>query len=122
MNKFLALAIVLYTFLTTLPVRAEVNINGFGSVVAGRVTEGDSFLADYPKTGVYDKDWSASPDSSLGLQLSAYLSDDFSIVVQAERPSPSASGPGIGSAGAPRSSAAPRRKARFTGPSSSWRV
>jgi hypothetical protein len=40
---------------------------------------------------VYDKDWSASPDSSLGLQLSAYLSDDFSIIAQAVANSASAS-------------------------------
>jgi hypothetical protein len=61
--------------------RAEVNLNGFASLVAGRVTEEQYFLADFPKTGIYDNDWSFSPDSTVGLQLSSYI-DDFSFVAQ----------------------------------------
>lgn len=64
------------------PVQAETNFNGFGSLYAGRVTEGSKFLADYPKTGIYDNDWSLTPDSTIGLQLSSYFTDEFSFIAQ----------------------------------------
>ena len=82
LKKLLSVPLVLSTLLGGATAGAELSLNGFGSLVAGRVTEGDAFLADYPKTGIYDDDWSASPDSSLGLQLSAYLTDDFSVITQ----------------------------------------
>jgi hypothetical protein len=64
------------------PAVADVNLNGFGSLVVGRVTEGNEFLADYPKTGIYDNDWSFKPDSTLGIQFSSYFTDDFSFIAQ----------------------------------------
>jgi len=60
----------------------DFKFNGFGSVVVGTVVEGQEFLADYPKTGIYDTDLSFDPDTSLGLQLSSYFSDDFSLIAQ----------------------------------------
>jgi hypothetical protein len=80
--KLQAAVIFMVILLVSSPVVAEVDFNGFGSLVTGRVTEGHEFLADYPKTGVYDKDWSFSPDSTLGLQFSSDVSDSFSLVAQ----------------------------------------
>lgn len=65
------------------PVFAEVNLSGFASIIAGRVTNGSEFLADYPKAGVYDNDWSFSPDTSIGVQLSADINEDLEFTVQA---------------------------------------
>jgi len=62
---------------------ADINLSGYASIVAGKVTEGDEFLADYPKAGVYDSDWSFSPDTSVGVQLTADLNDDLEFVIQA---------------------------------------
>ena len=64
------------------PVVAEVRINGFGSLFAGKVIEGNEFLADYPKTGIYDDDVSFSPDTSFGVQFSSYFTDEFSLIAQ----------------------------------------
>ena len=78
-NKYiLFLCLMLHN---TLPC-AEIKITGFASLVAGKVTRGDEFLADYPKTGIYDTDWSFSPDTSIGIQLTSDISDDTSITVQ----------------------------------------
>jgi hypothetical protein len=60
----------------------DFNFNGFGSVVVGTVVEGEEFLADYPKTGLYDTDLSIDPDTTLGLQLSSYFTDEFSLIAQ----------------------------------------
>ena len=81
-HKFSAVVIFLIATLFNSPVSGEINLNGFGSLYAGRVTEGSEFLADYPKTGIYDDQWSLTPDSSLGLQFSSYFTDDFSLIVQ----------------------------------------
>lgn len=70
------------TLLSNAAASSEINLNGFGSIIAGRVTEGSEFLADYPKTGIYDNSWSFSPDSTLGLQFSSYFSDEFSLITQ----------------------------------------
>lgn len=64
-------------------VYAEYTLSGYASVVAGRASSGDEFLADYPKAGVYDDDWSFSPDTSVGVQLKADLDKDFKFVIQA---------------------------------------
>ena len=62
---------------------AEVRLNGFASAVVGRVIEGEEFLADFPKTGIYDTRLSLDPDTSLGVQLSSYFTADFSLIAQA---------------------------------------
>ncbi|MCW8854596.1 MAG: porin [Gammaproteobacteria bacterium] len=61
---------------------AEVEVTGFASFVAGKTISGNQFLADYPKTGIYDSDWSFSPDTSIGIQLTSDISADTSITVQ----------------------------------------
>lgn len=78
------LAVVLFGAILLLykPVSAEVKLNGFGSAAVGTVVEGQEFLADFPKTGIYDTDLSTSPDTTLGLQISSYFSDDFSLIAQ----------------------------------------
>jgi hypothetical protein len=81
-GRFLAALIFIVAVLLNSTASAEISFNGFGSLVTGKVTEGDEFLADYPKTGIYDKDWSLSPDSTLGLQFSAYFLEDFSFIAQ----------------------------------------
>lgn len=62
--------------------QAETNISGYASIVAGKVVSGDRFLADYPKTGVYDNDISFAPDTSVGVQLSTDVNEDVSFTVQ----------------------------------------
>ena len=65
------------------PVFADIKLTGYASIVAGRVTNGEQFLADYPKAGVYDDDWSFSPDTSFGVQLSSDLSEKIKLIIQA---------------------------------------
>ncbi len=76
------IAALMTALLVSSSAQAEINLNGFGSLVAGRVTEDHYFLADYPKTGIYDNDWTLSPDSTFGLQLSSYITDEFSLIAQ----------------------------------------
>ena len=64
------------------PAQAETRLTGYGSFVIGKTLSGDSFLSDYPKTGIYDKDWSSSPDTSIGIQLISTLDDHYDFVVQ----------------------------------------
>jgi hypothetical protein len=69
--------------LLAVPAAAEVKLNGFASIAVGKVFEGEEFLADFPKTGIYDTRLSLDPDTSLGLQLSSYFSSAFSLIAQA---------------------------------------
>ena len=64
-------------------VLADISISGYASVAAGRVTNGNEFLADYPKAGVYDNDWSFSPDTSIGIQFKTDLNNKLGFVIQA---------------------------------------
>ena len=82
LNNLHVVAVLMIALFVNPPVQAEIKLNGFGSLVAGRVTEGNEFLADYPKTGIYDNDWSLSPDSTFGLQFSSYITDEFSFIAQ----------------------------------------
>ena len=82
LKRILAVVLVGITVFLYRPVLAEIKLNGFGSVAIGTVIEGEEFLADFPKTGIYDTDLSLDPDTSLGLQLSSYFTDDFSLIAQ----------------------------------------
>ena len=62
---------------------AEISLRGYASIVAGRADTGNEFLADYPKYGSYDEEWSFSPDTSFGIQLQGEVNDNTSIVIQA---------------------------------------
>ena len=64
-------------------VYADTVLSGYASVVAGRASSGDEYLADYPKAGVYDDDLSFSPDTSVGVQLKTDLDEDLTFVIQA---------------------------------------
>jgi hypothetical protein len=81
-KKILAVVLVFTTQLLCEPVTAEVKLNGFGSFAVGRVLDGEEFLADFPKTGIYETDLSIDPDTTLGLQLSSYFTSDFSLIAQ----------------------------------------
>ena len=62
--------------------RAETKVTGFASMMAGLVTNGNQFLADYPNTGIYDEDISFSPDTSIGVQLKTKLDTQYEFIVQ----------------------------------------
>jgi len=81
-RKFQATVLFMVAMLFSSCVVGETSFNGFVSLFAGKVTEGNEFLADYPEVGIYDNDWSFSPDSTLGAQFSSYITDDFSLVTQ----------------------------------------
>lgn len=83
LHKILAVVLIFTALFICKPVSAEVRLNGFGSFAVGTVVEGDEFLADYPKTGIYNTDLSTDPDTTLGLQLSSYFTDNFSLIAQA---------------------------------------
>ncbi len=74
------IALLLYGF----QVLADISLSGYSSIVAGKVTSGDNdrFLADFPKVGIYDSDWSFSPDTSVGVQLNADLDSQLDFVIQ----------------------------------------
>ncbi|TNF38791.1 MAG: porin [Gammaproteobacteria bacterium] len=61
---------------------AETSVNGYASLVAGKVTSGYAFMADYPKTGIYDSDISYSPDTSIGVQVSTDINENASFTIQ----------------------------------------
>ena len=82
MHRIFAAVVLLAALLFHPLAAAEVKLNGFASLVAGKVVDGNEFLADYPKTGIYDTDWSLSPDTSLGLQFSSYFTEEFSLIAQ----------------------------------------
>lgn len=83
LKKILVVVLAFTTLFLFKPVSAEIKLNGFGSVAVGRVIEGQEFLADFPKTGIYDRTLSIDPDTTLGLQLSSYFTNDFSLIAQA---------------------------------------
>jgi len=62
---------------------ADIQISGYASVAAGRVIEGNKFLSDFPNAGVYDRDWSFSPDTSIGVQLITDIDDKLEFIIQA---------------------------------------
>ena len=82
MKKLLTAVLIVIALVSGAPVSAELKLNGFGSFAVGTVVKGEEFLADYPKTGIYDTDLSTDPDTTLGLQLSSYFTDKFSLIAQ----------------------------------------
>ncbi|WP_440055845.1 porin [Pseudoalteromonas sp. T1lg65] len=78
--------------LASITSHAEVNISGFASINAGKVLSGTgvpqfgitepTFLADYPIVSVYDEDVSFDPETLMGLQITAGLSDGLSVTGQ----------------------------------------
>ncbi len=84
MKRLIRLSFIVFTLLAHgSQALADVDITGYASIVAGKVISGDEFLADYPKAGVYDDDWSFSPDTSVGIQLSTDINDNIDFIVQA---------------------------------------
>jgi len=81
-RQLLTAMVIFIVVLVSKPVSSEARLNGFASVAVGRVIEGEKFLADYPKTGIYDTKLSLDPDTTLGLQLSTFFTNDFSLIAQ----------------------------------------
>lgn len=77
-----AALIFFVAILLNTPVMAEIKLNGFGSIYAGQVVEGKEFVSDFPNAGLYDRSFSFSPDSTLGLQFSSFFTDEFSLIAQ----------------------------------------
>lgn len=82
---------LVFTALMSLSVHADVNISGFASINGGKVLSGTgvphygvepTFLADYPIVSAYTKDFSFKPESLIGLQVSADLSEGLSVTGQ----------------------------------------
>ena len=82
MKKLLTAVLIVIALVSGAPVSAELKLNGFGSFAVGTVVKGEEFLADYPKAGIYDTGLSTDPDTTLGLQLSSYFTDKFSLIAQ----------------------------------------
>lgn len=63
---------------------AEINFSGFASIVGGKTVsdDGDQFLADYSLVGIYDDDFDYQPESTVGLQATADLTDGLSFTLQ----------------------------------------
>jgi len=84
-KKIRYLAVFTGLLLCGFEVLAEVSLSGYSSIVAGKVTSGDNdrFLADFPKVGIYDSDWSFTPDTSVGVQLKIDMDEQLDFVIQA---------------------------------------
>lgn len=70
---------------------AEITLTGFSSINVGKVLSGDgveqydvppTFLADYPIVSAYEEDWDFAPESLVGIQISADLSDGLKVISQ----------------------------------------
>ena len=81
-HLYYPLLAALLSLLISLPAHSETSITGYASIVAGKVIDGDAFLADYPKTGIYDQDISFSPDTSFGIQFSNEINDEAALTIQ----------------------------------------
>ncbi|OHU88109.1 MULTISPECIES: porin [Pseudoalteromonas] len=82
---------LLIAALTSMTAHAEINISGFASVNGGKVLSGTgapqygiepSFLADYPIVSTYTEDFSFSPESLIGLQVTGDLGNGLSVTGQ----------------------------------------
>ncbi|TMP34243.1 porin [Pseudoalteromonas rubra] len=82
---------LLVAALSSTALHAEVNISGFASITGGQVLSGSgvpqfglepTFLADYPIVSAYKEDFSLSPESLIGLQVSGDLGEGLSVTGQ----------------------------------------
>lgn len=79
-----------------LVVAGELTVNGFLSVVGGKVLDGDGprdaaldasyncpcFISDYPFAGVYNEDVTFDPDTTFGVQFNYTITDKLSATAQ----------------------------------------
>jgi len=62
---------------------AEVSINGFGSIVAGKLTSGDGYIAEYTNLAIYEgSSVDFSQETRLGVQISADINEKTSATSQ----------------------------------------
>ena len=61
----------------------SININGFGSVIAGSVVDGPGYIAEYPNLGIYEDDEiDFGAESRLGLQVTGTINERMSATTQ----------------------------------------
>ena len=80
-NRLVIVILLLVSYVTHV-IADDIEVSGFASIAAGTVTAGDRFLADYPKIGTYDEDFSYAPDSSLGVQFASNVNSQTSFILQ----------------------------------------
>ena len=73
-----AFSLLIYSFNST----ADIELSGYASIVGGKVMTGTEFLADFPKAGSYDNDWSFTPDTSIGVQISNQIDQQLKFTAQ----------------------------------------
>ncbi len=62
---------------------SDIKINGFGSIVASSVFDGDGYLAEYPNLAIYeDSDLDFGQETRLGLQIRGTINDKMSATTQ----------------------------------------
>jgi len=62
---------------------ADIKFSGYGSIVAGKgLDENERFTADFFEVGQYEDKLTFNPESMLGLQMNAGLSDDLMFTAQ----------------------------------------
>ena len=81
-NKLLFLFCIYLINAPALADLSDVQLRGFGSIVAGVVVDGDGYIAEYPNLGIYQDYLDLSPESRLGLQAKVPLFDNVSVTAQ----------------------------------------
>ena len=79
------LLILLSLFLLPSPSFADlgdIQVRGFGSIVAGVVVDGERYVADYPNVGIYKDYLDLQPESRLGLQATVPLHESIKVTAQ----------------------------------------
>lgn len=71
----------------------DFSYNGFATVAVGKTISGVSqnylgfecpcFISNYPEVGVYENEWTAKPDSKVGVQGTLRVTDKLSLIGQA---------------------------------------
>jgi hypothetical protein len=90
--KALAGAVLLGCAIAAPAQAVDFSYNGFATAAVGKTISGVSqdymgvkcpcFISNYPEVGVYENEWNAKPDSKLGLQGTAKITDKLSLVGQ----------------------------------------
>lgn len=60
----------------------NLQISGFGSIVAAQVVDGSGYVAEYPNLGIYDEKLDFSQETRLGIQSTATITDDLTATLQ----------------------------------------
>ncbi|MFT5716208.1 MAG: hypothetical protein ACI9T7_000382 [Oleiphilaceae bacterium] len=61
---------------------ADTSFNGFASIIGGKVIDGEKYYAVYPDAGIYDDNFSLSPESLVGVQMRTAILEDLTFTAQ----------------------------------------